>query len=228
MHAGKRFKALIHSGAALLLVCTSIYSIIEDCFKTKIVPAAVHVKTADGSAMYSLGKATLHLHITNFKFSHSFIICDKLLDTDILFGIDIQKRYSILYSWDADKQLFIQREGSFLAYTRNCEQQHNIAVVKSPLKIPPRHNGIIPVTIKGHHLKATVGCFISNQHISKRLDSNIHVINGIYNIKHRLTLHILVANYTNKCHRCTTPIWRSGLCSGPTVVDKGLNKSVLI
>ena len=86
-------------------------------------------------------------------FSHTFIICDKLPDTDVLFGIDIQKRYSVLYSRDVDKQLLIQREGSFLTYTSNCEQQHNIAVVKSPLKIPPKHNGIIPVTIKGHHLK---------------------------------------------------------------------------
>ena len=72
--------------------------------------------------------------IANFKFSHSFVTCDKLPDTDILFCIDIQKRYFLSYSWDWDKQLFIQREGLFLAYTRNCEQQHNIAVIKYPLK----------------------------------------------------------------------------------------------
>ena len=66
--------------------------------------------------MSLLGKAALHLHITNFKISHIFIICDMLPDTDILFATDIQ------------------REGSFLTYTRNCEQQHNIAVVKSPFK----------------------------------------------------------------------------------------------
>ena len=103
--------------------------------KTKILPATVHLKTADGSSMSSLGKATLHLCIANFKFSHTFVICDKLPDTDILFGIDIQKRYSLSCTWDLDKQLFIQREGSFLTYTGNCEQQPNIAVVKSPLKI---------------------------------------------------------------------------------------------
>ena len=70
--------------------------------------------------------------------------------------------------------------------------------MKSPLKIPPRHNGIIPVPIKGHNLKAPVRYFISNQHLNKRLDPNIHVIDGIYNIKYQLTLHVLVANYTNK------------------------------
>ena len=71
----------------------------------------------------------------------------------------------------------------FFTYTRNYEQQQNIAVVKSPLLIPPRYNGIIPVTIKGHYLQGLVGYFISNQHINKILDPNIHVLDGIYNIK---------------------------------------------
>ena len=165
VHAGKRFKALIDSGAALSLACTSIYNMIEDHYKTKILPAAVHLKTADGSSMSSLGKATLHLCIANFKFSHNLHHMWQATRHRYFIWYRYTKRYSLSYSWDADKQLFIQREGSFLTYTRNCEQQHNIAVVKSPLKIPPRHNGIIPVTIKGHNLKAPVGYF-SNQHIS--------------------------------------------------------------
>ena len=40
--------------------------------------------------------------------------------------------------------------------------------------------------------------FISNQHIIKGLDPNIHVIYGTCNIKGKSTLHIIVANYTNK------------------------------
>ena len=75
VHVGKRFKALIDSGAALSLVCTSVYSMIKDCYKTKIVPAAVNLKTADGSAMSSIDKASMHLLIANFK----------LPDTNILF-----------------------------------------------------------------------------------------------------------------------------------------------
>ena len=47
-------------------------------------------------------------------------------------------------------------------------------------------------------LKAPVGYYLSNQHVNRRLDPSIHVIDGIYNIKDRLTLHILIANYTNK------------------------------
>ena len=41
MHAGERFKPLINSETALSLVCTSICNMIEDCYKTKILPAAV-------------------------------------------------------------------------------------------------------------------------------------------------------------------------------------------
>ena len=77
VHAGKRFKTLIDSEAALLLVCTSACNMIEECYTTKLLHAAVHLKTVDGSSMSSLGKAALHLCIANFKFSHTFIICDK-------------------------------------------------------------------------------------------------------------------------------------------------------
>ena len=61
------------------------------------------------------------------------------------------------------------------------------------IKTPP-----IPVTIKGPNLKALVGYFISNQHINRKHDTNIHVLDGIYNIKDKLTFHILIPNYTNK------------------------------
>ena len=95
VHTGKRFKALINSEEALSLACTSAYNMIEACYKTKILPAAVHLMTAEGSSMSSLCKATLHLGIANFKFSHTFIICAKLPETDILFDIDIQKKYCL-------------------------------------------------------------------------------------------------------------------------------------
>ena len=66
VHAGKRFKAQIDSGAALSLAHNSSYNMIDDQYKTEILPAAVHLKTADGSAMSLLGKATLHPHNANF------------------------------------------------------------------------------------------------------------------------------------------------------------------
>ena len=72
------------------------------------------------------------------------------------------ERYSLSYCWDSDRQLFIQWEGSFLTYTRNKEEHLNIAVVKSTQKIPPRHNGGIPIKIMGHSLRDQVAYFISN------------------------------------------------------------------
>ena len=153
---------------------------------------------AEGSPMSSMGKETLKLWIADFKFSHNFVICDKLPEADFLFGIDLQKWYSLSYCWDSDRHLFIQREASFLTYTRNKEDLHNIALVKSTLKIPPGHNTAVPIKFRGHNLQDQVSYFISNQHTKKGIDPNIHILNGIYSIKGRLTLHVMVANYTNK------------------------------
>ena len=43
-----------------------------------------------------------------------------------------------------------------------------------------------------------MGYFISNHHTNKGPDPNKHVIDGIYDIKGKSSLHILVANYTKK------------------------------
>ena len=48
--------------------------------------------------MTALGMTTLQLHIADFKFSHNFIICDRLPDTEILFGIDVQKKFALSYA----------------------------------------------------------------------------------------------------------------------------------
>ena len=179
VHAGKHFKALIDSGAAISLMCMSIYNMIEDNNKTFILPAAVNLQTADGSHMSSRGKATLYLQTADFKFSHAFVICDCLHEADFLFGIDLQKWYSLSYCWDSDRYLFIQREGSFITHTRNKEDLHNIVFVKSTLKIPTRHNGTVPIKFRGHNLQDQVAYFISNQHTKKGIAHNIHIFNSI-------------------------------------------------
>ena len=48
--------------------------------------------------MTALGMTALHLRIVEFKFTCSFIICDRLPDTELVFGIDIQKKFSISYA----------------------------------------------------------------------------------------------------------------------------------
>ena len=65
--------------------------------------------------------------------------------------------------------------------------------MQSTLTIPPRHNSVMPIKIKGHNLKDYMTYFIGNQHINKGLDPNIHVIDGIYNIKGRSTLHFTLS-----------------------------------
>ena len=156
------------------------------------------LNTADGSPMTALGMMALHLRIADFKFTHNFIICNRLQDTIILFGINIQKKISLSYAWDKEKNCFIQKDGRFLIYTRNCEQKAIIRIVKSTLKIPPRHNGIIPIKIKGHTIKGYMAYFISDQDSTKGKDPNVNIMNDIYNIKRKKSVNILVSNYTNK------------------------------
>ena len=50
--------------------------------------------------MTVLGMMVLHLRIAEFKLTHNFVMCNRLLDTEIIFGIDIQKKFSISYVWD--------------------------------------------------------------------------------------------------------------------------------
>ena len=43
--------------------------------------------------MMALRMTAPHLRIVDFKFTQMFIVCDRLLDTEILFGNDIQKNF---------------------------------------------------------------------------------------------------------------------------------------
>ena len=81
------------------------------------------LNTADGLPMTALGMMALHLRITEFKFTHNFVICERLLDTEIIFGINIQKKFSISYAWDKAKNFYIQKVGKFLTYKENCKQK---------------------------------------------------------------------------------------------------------
>ena len=105
---------------------------------------------ADRSPMTALGMTALHLKIADFKFTHNFIICNRQLDNEIIFGIDTEKKYSLSHAWDKEKNCYLQQDDRFLTYTRNCEWKTTIGIVETTLKIPPRHNGIVPIKIKGH------------------------------------------------------------------------------
>ena len=147
--------------------------------------------------MTALEITALHLRIADFKFTHNFIICNRLSDIEILFGIDIQKKF-LSYAWDQEKNCYIQKDGRFLTYTRNCEQKATVGIVKLNLKIPPIHNGIIPIKIKGHTIKGHIVNFISNLDAIKGRNPNINIINGILHIKGKTSVNIFISNYTNK------------------------------
>ena len=77
-----------------------MYKNIKDSFKTLIQSTTAKLNTADGSPMMALDMTALHLRIVEFKFTHNFVICNRLSDMEIIFGIDIQKKFSLSYAWD--------------------------------------------------------------------------------------------------------------------------------
>ena len=84
VHSGKHYKALIDSRAAISLLCYSTCQHIGDSFKTPIQPTIANLNTAHSSPMITLGMTALHLWIANFKYTHNFVICDRLPDTEII------------------------------------------------------------------------------------------------------------------------------------------------
>ena len=148
--------------------------------------------------MTGLGLTALHLSIADFKFTQNFMICNRLLDTEIIFGIDIEKKFSISYAWDKKKNHYIQRNGKFLTYTRNCEQKATIGTVKSSLKIPLRSNGVIPIKITRPTIEDHMAYFITNENSTKGRDPSINIISGIHCIKGEKSVNVLVSYYTNK------------------------------
>ena len=58
-------------------------------------------------------------------------------ETELIFGIDIQRKFSLSYAWDKERNCYIQREGKFLVYTNTSDQMATIGTVKLTLRIPP-------------------------------------------------------------------------------------------
>ena len=92
--------------------------------------------------------------------------------------------------WDKDKNCYIQREGNFVTYTKNCEQMATIGIVKSNLKTLPRHNGIVPIKIKDQLVTEHVAYFITDDDSTKGKDPKISIINGIHEKLYKQTYHI--------------------------------------
>ena len=163
-----------------------------------IQPTTAKLNTADGLPMMALGSTTLHLQIAEFKFTHNFIICDQLPDTELIFSIDIQKKFSLSYAWDKDKNCYIHQNGKFLSFSHANTHTAMIGTVKSTFKIPPRHNGVVPIKISGPLIITQMAYFLTDDSTPKERDPNINIIDCIHKIKDRTSVNILVSNYTNK------------------------------
>ena len=70
--------------------------------------------------------------------------------------------------------------------------------VKSTLKIPPRHNGVIPIKISGPIIKTHMAYFLTDGSTPQGRNPNINIISGIHKIKDRTSVNVPVSNYTNK------------------------------
>ena len=95
---GECYKSLVDSGAAISLVRYSTYQTIGNNLKQAIQVTLIQLNTADGSPMKALGIMTLQLRTADFKFYHNFIICDRLPKMELLFGINVQKKFSLSYA----------------------------------------------------------------------------------------------------------------------------------
>ena len=148
--------------------------------------------------MSALGTTALHLRIAEFKFTHNFIICDQLPGTELIFGINIQKKFSLSYAWDKERNCYLQRDGKFLVYTHVCDHKATIGTVKLTLRIPPWHNGVVPIKISGPIIETHMAYFLTDDSTPKGKDPNINIISGIHKIKGKTSVNVLVSNYTNK------------------------------
>ena len=148
--------------------------------------------------MMALGSTALHLWIAEFKFTHNFIICEQIPETELIFGIDIEKKFSLSYAWDKEKCCYIQQNGKFLVYTHSSNSTATIGTVKSTLKIPLRHNGVIPIKISGPIIKTHMAYFLMDDNTPKGKDPNMNIIDGIHKIKGKTSVNLLVSNFTNK------------------------------
>ena len=166
-----------------------------DTLKTAItLPGGLEtLTTADDSPMHIIGHATITLHLKNLRVTHHFIVVESLM-TDVILGIDFQREYQISYDWDEEKRCYIRHNGQFLCYTEDMESGINRVSVAKTICIPPRHNGAISVSIRGHDIKTPTACFIRSQYT----DPEVKLIDGVHDISRNATLQVLVINNSNK------------------------------
>ena len=183
------------SGAAVSLIHLQAYKLMPDTLKTAItLPGELEtLTTADGSPMHIIGHATITLHLKNLRVTHHLIVIESLM-TDVILRIDFQREYRISYDWDEEKRCYIRYKEQFLCYTEDMESGINRVSIVKTIHIPPKHNGAISVSIKGHDIKTPTACFIGSQYT----DTEVRLIDGVHDISRNATLQVLVINNSNQ------------------------------
>ena len=87
VHTGKHYKALIWEWQFHFLDTQHI----NNSFKTPIQPTTAKLNTANGLPMTALCMTAQHLRIADFKFTHNFVICDRLPENGNYFWNRISK-----------------------------------------------------------------------------------------------------------------------------------------
>ena len=142
--------------------------------------------------MHIIGHETTTIHLKNLQVTHHFIVVESLM-TDVILGIYFQREYRISYDWDEDKRCYIRYKGQFLCYTEDMESGINRVSVAKTIHIPPKHNGAISVSTKGHDIKTPTACLIGSQYT----DTEVRLIDGVHDISCNATLQVLVINNSN-------------------------------
>ena len=94
--------------------------------------------------------------------------------------------------------MFYTAKWKILTFTHANTQKATIDTVKSTLKIPTRHNGVVLIKISGPLITTHTAHFVIDDSTPKGRDPNINIIDGIHKIKDRTMVNILISNYTNK------------------------------
>ena len=69
---------------------------------------------------------------------------------------------------------------------------NRVSIAKT-IHIPPKHNGAISVSIKGHDIRTPTACFVGSQYT----DTDVKLVDGVHNILCNTALQVLVINNSN-------------------------------
>ena len=90
------------------------------------------------------------------------------------------------------KKLLHTKGRKLLVYTNNYDQKATIGTVKLMLKIPPQHNGVVPIKVSGSIIEEHMTYFITDDNTSKGRDPNINIISSIHKIMGRTSVNVLL------------------------------------